>query len=60
MTYSTYCREIAKSTLHCDLAGNNDVIYGDYDLSMRLNVESGKGDPSGMPDYATGEIWVRI
>jgi hypothetical protein len=41
------------------LAGNNDVIYGDYDLKMRLNVESGLGDFAGVPDYATGELYVR-
>jgi hypothetical protein len=40
-------------------AGDNDIIYGDHDLSVRLNVKSGLGDFEGMPDYATGEIYVR-
>jgi hypothetical protein len=40
-------------------AGENDIIYGDHDLSVRLNVKSGLGDFEGMPDYATGEIYVR-
>lgn len=40
-------------------AGDNDIVYGDYDLSERLNVKSGLGDFEGVPDYATGEIYVR-
>ena len=36
---------------------SNDIIYGDYDLSVRLNVESGLGDEEN-PDLHTGEIWV--
>ena len=36
---------------------SNDIIYGDYDLSLRLNIESGQGDESN-PDFHTGELYV--
>jgi len=35
----------------------NDVIYGDYDLSERLNAASGLGDED-FADLKTGEIYV--
>jgi len=41
----------------CIYTGTNDVIYGDYDLSERLNAASGLGDED-FADLKTGEIYV--
>ena len=37
-----------------------DAAAGDYDLTERRNVRSGLGDDEGMPEYATGDIYVRL